>query len=117
MSRRFFLCAIVLPLAVATAWPQESRGTISGRVTDPSGAIIAGASVVVTNPAMGTKIALTTNDAGLYEAVYLIPGAYQIEASARGFRKLVRSAIELRVGDRLTVNLGLEVGAAEQSIT
>jgi hypothetical protein len=117
LLRRCLLIGLVCLLAVTAGWSQENRGTISGRVTDPSGATIAGAGVLVTNTAMGTKVALTTNDAGLYEAVYLIPGAYQIEATARGFKKLVRSAIEVRVGDRLTLNLALEVGAAEQSIT
>jgi hypothetical protein len=118
MLRRILsLVAIQCLLTIAVGWSQETRGTITGRVSDPSGAIIPGASVVVTNTAMGTKVALTTNQNGLYEAAYLIPGIYQIEATAQGFKKVIRGGVGVRVADRLELNLALEIGASEQSVT
>ena len=62
-SLMIFLLALAGQLAA-----QESRGTIMGTVTDASSAVVPGASVVVTNVAMGTKLALTTNDAGVFQA-------------------------------------------------
>jgi len=110
-------CIVALLLTAALGWSQENRGTINGRITDPSGAVIAGAEVVVTNIARETKTALTTNEAGIYEAAYQIPGLYRIEASAKGFKKLIRDSIELRIGDKLAVDFALEIGASEQAVT
>ncbi len=117
MSRNISILSLLCALGVVPALCQETRGTISGRVTDPSGAVIPGAGVVVTSTAMGTKVSLQTNQNGIYEATYLIPGMYSVEAAAAGFKKVIRGAIEVRVADRLEVNLTLELGTAEQAIT
>jgi hypothetical protein len=115
-SRINSLIAILCLLAAGTVWSQDTKGTITGRVTDPSGSVIAGAKVVVTNVGMGTKSDLTTNAEGIYLAPALSPGAYQVEASSAGFKKSIR-AVEVRVADRLDVSIALEIGAAEQSVT
>lgn len=109
------LCSLLAITATASA--QEARGAVVGRVTDASGAVIPGTTVEVIHVAMGTRLSLTTSEDGFYQATFLIPGTYRIEASRTGFKKLVRDGIEVRVNDRLEVNLALEVGAAEQSIT
>jgi Carboxypeptidase regulatory-like domain len=96
---------------------QETRGTIVGRVADPSGAMIPGATVVVTNSAMGTKTTVNTNAEGLYQASFLIPGPYRIEVNSAGFKKLVRDNIEVQVADRLEINFAMQVGDAETSLT
>ena len=111
------MIAILCLMFAASAWSQDTKGTISGRVTDPSGAVIAGAQVVVTNTAMGTKSDLTTNAEGIYRAPALSPGMYKIEVAATGFKKAVRPDIEVRVADRLDINVALEIGASEQSVT
>ncbi len=72
--------------------------------------MIPGASVKVTNTATGVGLPLTTNEQGNYLAPYLIPGPYRVEAEQRGFKHVVRDGIELRVNDRLEINLKLEVG-------
>ncbi len=118
--RASFTVFLILLACVALVAPplaaQEARGTIVGRVLDASGAVVGGASVQVTNKAMGTKVSVVTNDVGLYQATYLIPGLYQIAVEAPGFKKSVRD-VEVRVSDRLEVNVTLEVGAATESIT
>ena len=116
-SRIHSLIAILCLLAAGTVWSQDTKGTITGRVTDPSGAVIAGAQVVVTNAAMGTKSDLTTNAEGIYRAPALAPGMYQIEVTSQGFKKAIRKDVEVRVADRLDINFALEIGAAEQSVT
>jgi hypothetical protein len=110
-------CAALIALWPAGLAAQEARGGISGRVVDPSSAAIPGASVTITSKAMGTTLHLKTNEAGLYQASYLIPGMYQIEVEAPGFRKVVRSEVEVRVNDRVEVNIALDIGAAAESIT
>jgi hypothetical protein len=79
--------------------------------------VIPGAQVVVVNTAMGTKADLTTNAEGLYRAPALSPGMYSVEVVATGFKKALRPGIELRVADRLDINIALEIGASEQSVT
>lgn len=111
------LMAILVLLATAGWSQQDARGTIVGAVTDSSGAVVPGAQVDVTNKAMGTKVSLKTNDAGLYQAPFLIPGTYQVKVEVAGFKKFLRDGIELRVNDRLEVEIQLEVGSAEQSVT
>ncbi|HET8550285.1 MAG TPA: carboxypeptidase-like regulatory domain-containing protein [Bryobacteraceae bacterium] len=96
---------------------QEARGTIVGKITDPSGAAVPGATVTVTNKTMGTKQVTNANEVGFYQATYLIPGHYSIEAESAGFRKYVRDDIEVRVNDRIELPIAMEIGAAEQSVT
>ncbi|HEV8147287.1 MAG TPA: carboxypeptidase-like regulatory domain-containing protein, partial [Bryobacteraceae bacterium] len=116
-SRRVFsLASIFLMLTASLAWSQDTRGTLTGRITDPSGAVIGGATVVITNSAMGYKTSLTTSVDGLYRATFLSPGVYDIEVTAPGFKKALRGAVEVRVADRLDINIALEIGASEQSV-
>ncbi len=117
INRISSLIAVFVLLCGLQAWGQDARGTILGRVSDPSGAVIANAEVVVTNEAMGTRSVLTTNAEGLYLAPLLSPGQYRVEVSSAGFKKALRSGIELRIADRLDISVILEVGAADQSVT
>ncbi len=118
MQRILPLIAILLLLAgAAQLAAQESRGTIVGTVIDPTGAVVPAASVQVVNVAMGTKLALSTNEAGVFQAAYLIPGAYNVTIEAPGFRRIVREGVEVRVNDRLALSFTLEVGAAAESVT
>ncbi|MDP3001183.1 MAG: TonB-dependent receptor [Bryobacterales bacterium] len=96
---------------------QESRGSILGRVSDLSGAVIPGATVKITNTATGVNTPGATNEQGNYFAPYLIPGLYRIDIEHRGFKRVVRDGIELRVNDRLEINLTLEVGEVTEQIT
>ena len=116
-SRIFSLSGFIFLLAASLSWSQDTRGSITGRVTDQSGAVIASATVVVTNTAMGNRSTLNTNADGLYRAIFLSPGLYNIEVTAPGFKKSVRNAVEVRVADRLDINIVMELGASEQQIT
>ncbi|HEV3202440.1 MAG TPA: carboxypeptidase-like regulatory domain-containing protein, partial [Bryobacteraceae bacterium] len=118
MLRRILsLMAILTVLACGPGWSQDTRGTITGRIADPSGAVVPGASVAVTNVAMGTRATFKTNQDGYYQAPLLMPGTYQIEVTVAGFKKGVRDGIEVRVADRLEVNFALEIGSSELSVT
>ncbi len=108
-----FLAAILLNSGLA----QEARGTIGGTVRDASKAVVPGATVKVTDTARGTVTSTVTNEAGLYQAPYLLPGTYQVAVEVTGFKKYIREGIVLQVNDRLEVNADLEVGAVDQSVT
>lgn len=114
---RAAFAALLLSSLALPSWAQEARGTVVGTISDATGAVVPGAKVDVVSKAMGTKVTLTTNEAGHYQAAYLIPGQYQVVAQADGFKRFVRDGIEVRVNDRVEVNLTLEIGATEQSVT
>jgi hypothetical protein len=109
--------AFSLLLSSVLLLAQDARGTIVGKILDPSRAAIPGAVVQITNQNMGTKLSLTAGDSGLYQASFLIPGFYRVSVEHPGFKKFVREGIELRVNDRLEVEVVLELGNADQSVT
>lgn len=108
---------IILILTAGIAQPQEIRATITGVVTDPSGAGIAGAAVSARNT--NTNLLVTTNSGadGGYTLPKLPPGQYELSAEAKGFRKFIRTGIALAVADTARVDLRLEIGAVADSIT
>jgi len=111
------LVPALLLLAPAT-WAQDATGKIVGNVTDASGAVVAGASVTVTN--LGTKIGkkAVTDNGGFYQVLQLPIGNYEVSAQATGFSQAVtRPPNALEINQTLRVDLNLEVGAANTSIT
>ncbi|HZT30900.1 MAG TPA: TonB-dependent receptor [Bryobacteraceae bacterium] len=90
---------------------------IGGRVTDPSGAVIPGTAIVITSDETGVARNTTSNDEGYYTVPLLLPGKYHLNAQKEGFRQLTRDAIVLQVGDKITLNLAMEVGSAAESVT
>lgn len=104
-------------LSCALAAAQDARGRISGRVLDPSGSTVPAVTVAVTNTKTGVRVAATTNDAGMYDILYLQPGVYDLSATVTGFKSYERKALEVRVGDQLAVDISLQVGETTESIT
>ncbi len=78
--------ALVVGLMVQHIHAQHPTGSIEGLVTDPTGAVIPNATVKLTEVATGRVISLTTNEAGVYIARNLLPGAYKVEIQAPGFQ-------------------------------
>jgi hypothetical protein len=111
--------AILLPLLACSVWlsAQDPRGRISGRVLDPSGSVVPGVEMVAINSATGLRTVARTNEAGLYELPFLNPGTYTLMASAPSFRTYERRDLEVRIADRLTVDITLEVGQVTESVT
>lgn len=117
-SARFLLAiCIAMLLSQASLLAQEARGSIVGKVTDPTGAVVPGATVQVINKAMGTKQTAQTNEVGIYQAPFLLPGIYQVLVEHPGFKRFVRDNVELRVNDRLELDIALELGAVDQTVT
>jgi len=115
-----FTGLLVFCLTVMAALPaagQEARGTILGRVTDQQGAVVPGASVVITNVETNSIHRLTTNETGYYEVPLLDGGKYTIAAELSGFKKTVRGPVDLLVGSRLEINLELQVGNLTETVS
>jgi hypothetical protein len=116
-----YVIALVILLAVLLTvqpiWSQEARGTILGRITDSSGAVVPGATVRLTHVETKTVRNTTTNEQGNYTAPLLPSGMYEIVVEKQGFKRFVRGGIELRLTDNLEVNMALEVGAQTESVT
>ncbi len=121
IQRSFALCALAaLLLAVfagVCAKAQTSgAGTITGTVTDANQAVIPGAQVTVTDTDTGVAHVFSSNEAGIYTAPFLLPGHYQIDATAPNFNKVETTGINLQVGQVLTVNLTLKVSSASTTV-
>jgi len=102
--------AVVCLLVASIAWGQASAGSITGAVTDPTGAVVVGASVELTNVATNTRRVITTNEAGLYNLPQLQPGTYNLRVETAGFKAQERAGINLQVGQVARIDFTLEVG-------
>jgi len=117
MQTRITLLVLIALILGSAASAQEARGTIVGTIADQTGAVIPAATVTITNIAMGTTQKVQANESGSYQALYLIPGSYRVTVEQPGFNKYVRDAIEVRVNDRIELNIQLQIGNTEQSVT
>jgi hypothetical protein len=106
-----FLLSSTLLLAQTTV----GTGSIQGTVTDPSGAVVSGAKVVVSNQGTGQTQSLTTNASGSYSSQALDPGQYKLQVSAKGFSS-VSEALTVEVGNTSTANIKLQLGQESQVI-
>jgi hypothetical protein len=115
--RRLLLLILVIVASVPTTLRAQVAGaTVSGTVTDPSGAVIPNADVSVTHAATGAIRQVTTDSSGLYTAPNLQPGDYEVKVTAPGFGTAVRTGVTLNVGAQEVLNFVLRVGTATQSV-
>jgi hypothetical protein len=95
---------------------QEYRGSLSGRVLDPSGAAVPGAHVTLTNIATNVRLTTDTNADGHYTVPFLQPGTYSLRAEHQGFKAFERSPIEVRIEEAVTVDAQLQLGSAAEAV-
>src|ERR1700687_4986400 len=98
------------------AGAQVAGGTLSGTITDPSGAGIPQARVVIKNVATGVERSVTTNTDGFYTAPSLLPGEYQVTLDAKGFNTETRTGITMTVGAQRTFDLALQIGTVSHRV-
>ncbi|MGA2149366.1 MAG: TonB-dependent receptor, partial [Bryobacteraceae bacterium] len=91
--------------------------TITGTITDASGAVVPGAAVDIRNTDTGIERKTETNDAGIYNAAFLQPGHYEVRAGKTGFDQVLRTELTLQVGQTLAINLTLSVQVTQQQVT
>lgn len=110
------LLAGAVLLFLSTGLYAQSTGQISGSVTDPTGAVIPGASVVITKQETGAAYPLQTNPSGEFILPALSPGTYSVSAQATGFQKAEQKDIVLQVGGKVRVELTVQVASATVSV-
>lgn len=109
--RSLFLSVVFSWIAVLGVQAQLTRGYMSGTVTDPSGAVIAGARVTVTNKATNIQQESSTNELGVYRFVAVEPGIYAVAFSSQGFETRKVENIQVGTAQEVVINQALKVGA------
>jgi hypothetical protein len=99
------------------AFSQSDRGTITGTISDPAGAVIASAKVEATNTATGTAYEVATTGTGNYTLSQLPAGTYEVSVTVQGFKKFVRQNIAVQVAATIRIDASLEVGSTTEAIT
>src|SRR5579864_6315147 len=115
MNSRYLIVGLALIALSLPAWAQVSA-SISGRVEDPSGAGVAGAAITVKSLETGAIRNTVTDGSGNYELLSLPLGAQELKAEKSGFKAVVRTGINLEVGEEVVANLRLEVGDIVQQV-
>jgi hypothetical protein len=108
------LCLLLFAIA---AFAQSDRGTITGSVTDTTGAVVANAQIQAKQLDTGALFPTTSTETGNYTLTQLPVGPYEISVTVPGFKKFVRSGITVQVAQVLRIDIPLEVGAASESVT
>jgi hypothetical protein len=116
MSARSF-ALLLLALAALPAAAQTTAGQITGLVSDPSGALITGATVVARNSATGVTRQTASNDAGNYAIPLLEPGLYSLTVQKEGFRTAERSGVTLSVNSTVRLDFTMTLGSVNESVS
>jgi hypothetical protein len=113
MTTVFLLAGILFSYP---AGGQVAGGSLSGTITDPSGAGVPQAQVVIENVATGVARTVTTNGDGFYTAPNLLPGSYQFTVTAKGFNTVIKTGITITVGAQQTFDLALQIGTVSNKV-
>jgi hypothetical protein len=108
--------AFLVLTSVSFGHAQDSRAAILGTVFDPSGAAVQGARIIATNLGTDVRYSAESTGSGSYVVAYLPPGAYRLRIEQEGFRAYEHSAIDLRTGDRVRIDVPLSVGRLADTI-
>jgi hypothetical protein len=110
---RIFLSVLLL---AAPLWAQVPTAELTGIITDASGAVVAGAEVLITHTATNIKRSVVSNSAGVYIAPALQPGLYSVRVGLAGFRSAVENEVLLQVGQTVRLNFELQVGNVTETV-
>lgn len=108
---------LLFVLAGSALGQQAAKATLTGTVTDPNGAVVAGVNVIATHTATGIRRETVSNDEGLYVLTDLAPGNYEVRVEAKGFAtKSTKTPVPLQVGQTVTLNVPLQIGVSESVV-
>ncbi|HXJ91196.1 MAG TPA: carboxypeptidase regulatory-like domain-containing protein [Candidatus Binatia bacterium] len=111
------LSVFIVLFLLAPVYGQKITGTISGSVTDPSGAVLAGATVTITNTETGLVRTAATDSTGAYNAPDLPPGTYRVVVRQANFKESITEKVELHVSSEVVVNAQLQLGNTSEVVT
>ena len=116
-SRKVVLSLVTTLTVTGLSYCQADTATISGVITDPSGAVVPGVEVRVTNADTNIGVSATSNDSGVYVVTGLKPGPYRIKVKKDGFNQIDLTDLTLNVQDDISRNFVLRVGSTSESVT
>ncbi len=116
-TKRWLTVAGLLCLSAWAASAQEVSAGITGRVSDPSGSAIVGATVTAKDQDRGTEWPTTTNEDGIYAFPRIPIGHYSLRVEAKGFKTVVQSDITLEVNQRARLDISMQIGALTETVT
>ena len=114
--RRFTFAVVALLCLAAYASGQQTRATLTGLVTDPTGAVVPNAIIKIVNSETGATTLVKSNSRGSYTAPFLAPGVYAISVQMTGFKAYLHTGVELQVEATVTENIVLQIGSVTQSV-
>src|ERR1051326_1698603 len=115
--RRVLAVALLLLSAFVLAGAQEFRGSVTGKITDPNGAVVPGATVAIRNVDTNVEATATTNEEGAYSFPLLQPGKYRLTINAQGFSPATREDVVVNVADKLTLDVQLQLTGVGETVT
>jgi hypothetical protein len=113
---RKFYCLLAAMLLLSLPSFAQTQGQITGVVTDPSAAVVSGATVTVTNPQTNFTRSAATNASGNYTFPALQPGIYNVKVESPGFQAEIRSGVQLQVEQVARIDFQLKVGAVAETV-
>jgi len=114
---KYAALVLILLLTAGTVFAQTEGARISGRVTDPTDAVIVGAECKITNIDTNVSITTTTNEDGIYVIPELHPATYRLTIQKEGFRTVVQPNLQLYVQDAVNENFELALGSVSETST
>jgi len=117
MKNTFIAVTILIFAFGINAMAQVTTGTILGTVKDPSGAVVPGVQIVITESSKGISKTFVTDGSGTYNAPLLIPGTYDVSAELAGFKKEVQTGVIVQVDQKARVDFALQIGAATEIVS
>ncbi len=115
--RHLFLCLLLVALSPLVLFGQRTAATLSGTVTDPSGAVVPNAKVTATSTSTGAATSAIANASGFYVIPNLQPGPYKLDVAAAGFQSYEQTGIVLQTGMEMGVNVSLKLGSSIEKVT
>jgi Carboxypeptidase regulatory-like domain/TonB dependent receptor len=117
-TKQLLCCGLLALMALlcVNTMAQHIRGSIEGTVTDPNGALLSGARVIVKNDATSAEVTTTANDRGYFNVQNLEAGTYTVTVEQSGFRKYAAKDVNVKVGAVTPLTIALQVGAQEQTV-
>jgi hypothetical protein len=111
------LVGLAIFMAQVAIQAQTATGSLSGTITDPSNAVVAGATVTLVNTATGAERSAVSSSLGTFDFQALQPGTYTVSVEAKGFKKAVARDITVSVSSAAQVTIPLEIGSASETVT
>ncbi len=111
-----FVVIWIIGLWIAEGYAQVVGATLTGTITDPSGAVVPNAHMSVRNTATGVTREVNADTAGLYLIPNLLPGTYEVTVTSPGFNTARQSNVDLAVGAQQQLNISLKVGETSQTV-